>query len=369
MKLYHIIGLSTASLLSLGALGLMAQTEATPYNTDFRLETLSGNVTALNGIQLENITKTGPNQFSKVIITGENASLTPTKYDTFHGVGEDVLENRELYRHLTWPQTLENDNYLITANFNYSYLYTNTEPVLRIRSKNKDTGQINIQEVSLDQLLYGENIMTEFLTENNGKYYYIAKVYDQRGNKNDRILTYEIDPTTLKLSLKYEEELSEWSSMYVHNGVIYRNPNESNHLMITTLETNETKTYKMNGVDEYVYIENITTVNNELFFLIDSVIMKASFNDDNQEINLTPTQTPSFIESSTNEFESIYPQSLTENNDLVYTMYESYNTNSSTQYLSVLDPSTDKIIYEGKIMIRPDQGLVNNYQLKTVNQD
>ena len=48
MKLYHIIGLSTASLLSLGALGLMAQTEATPYNTDFRLETLSGNVTALN---------------------------------------------------------------------------------------------------------------------------------------------------------------------------------------------------------------------------------------------------------------------------------------------------------------------------------
>ena len=211
--------------------------------------------------------------------------------------------------------------------------------------------------------------MTEFLTENNGKYYYIAKVYDQRGNKNDRILTYEIDPATLKLSLKYEEELSEWSSMYVHNGVIYRNPNESNHLMITTLETNETKTYKMNGVDEYVYIENITTVNNELFFLIDSVIMKASFNDDNQEINLTPTQTPSFIESSTNEFESIYPQSLTENNDLVYTMYESYNTNSSTQYLSVLDPSTDKIIYEGKIMIRPDQGLVNNYQLKTVNQD
>ena len=50
-------------------------------------------------------------------------------------------------------------------------------------------------------------------------------------------------------------------------------------------------------------------------------------------------------------------------------MYESYNTNSSTQYLSVLYPSTDKIINEETIMIRPDQGLVNNYQLKTVNQD
>lgn len=369
MKLYHIIGLSTAGLLSLGALGLMAQTEATTYNTDFRLETLNGNVTALNGIQLENITKTGHNQFSKVIITGENASLTPTKYDTFHGVGEDILENRELYRNLSWPETLENDDYLMTANFNYSYFYTNTEPVLRIRSKNKDTGQINIQEVSPDKMLYGENIMSEFLTENNGKYYYVAKVYDQRGNKNDRIIAYEIDPDTLKLSLKYEEELSGWSSMYVHNGVIYRNPDESNNLIITTLATNETKTYKMNGAPEYVYIEDIATVNDELFFLIDSVIMKASFDDDNQEINLTPTQTPSFIESSTNEFESVYPLSLSENNDLVYTMYESYNINSSIQYLTVLDPSTDKIIYEGKITIRPDQGLVNHYKLKTVNQN
>lgn len=216
---------------------------------------------------------------------------------------------------------------------------------------------------------YGQNIMSEFLTQNNGKYYYVANVYDQCGNKNDRIIAYEIDPETLKLSLKYEEELSDWSSMYVHDSVIYRNPNESNNLIITTLAMSETKTYKMNGATEYVYIDDIVTVDDELFFLIDSVIMKASFDNENQEINLNLTQTPSFIESSTNESESLYPQSITENNDLVYTMYESYNTNSRTQYLSVLDPSTDKIIYEGKIMIHPDQGLVNTYQLKTVNQD
>lgn len=123
MKLYHIIGLSTAGLLSLGALGLMAQTESTPYNTDYRLETLSGNITALNGVQLENVTKTGLNQFSKIIISGENASVTPTKYDIFHGVGEDVLKNRELYRSLPWPQTVESEDYLITANCNYAYYF------------------------------------------------------------------------------------------------------------------------------------------------------------------------------------------------------------------------------------------------------
>ena len=36
MKLYHIIGLSTAALLSLGALGLMTQAESIEYNTDYR---------------------------------------------------------------------------------------------------------------------------------------------------------------------------------------------------------------------------------------------------------------------------------------------------------------------------------------------
>ena len=52
MKLYHIIGLSTAALLSLGALGLMTQAESIEYNTDYRIETLSGDISYLDNIQL-----------------------------------------------------------------------------------------------------------------------------------------------------------------------------------------------------------------------------------------------------------------------------------------------------------------------------
>ena len=104
MKLYHIIGLSTAALLSLGALGLMTQAESIEYNTDYRIETLSGDISYLDNIQLENIAKTGTNTFSKVTLTNQKTTLKPTQYDLYHGVGEEVLDNRELYRNLTWLQ-------------------------------------------------------------------------------------------------------------------------------------------------------------------------------------------------------------------------------------------------------------------------
>ncbi len=363
MKLYHIIGLSTAGLLSLGALGVIAHKDSTSYNTDYRLETLTGDINVLNGMKLEGVTKVDQQSYSKVMISGEKIEVTPTKYDSLYHVGEEVLENRELYRNLFWPQQLETDKLLMTASFNSSYFYTNTEPVLSIRSKNKETGKTNIQEAFLENLKYGENIMSEFLTEHNGILYYIATAYGYDGNTNERILTYEIDPDSLSLKFKNEEDMTEWSSITIHDGFIYRLPYESNHLIVTNIETNETKTYKTTGLPEYASIYNIAKVDGETFFLIDSNLMEATFDDENQTVHLTPTQTPSF----TSEFLSA--ENLMVNNNFIYTLYQDYKNSSISQYVSVLDPKTDKIVYEGKINIRSDQGLVSSYQLKKVSHD
>lgn len=363
MKLYHIIGLSTAGLLSLGALGLMANQHTTSYNTDYRLETLTGDIATLNGMEFESITKVDQQSYSKVTITGEKVEVIPTKYDSLYRVGEKVLENRELYRNLFGPKELETDKLLMTASFNYSYFYTNTEPVLFIRSKNKETGTINIQEVFLENLKYGENIMSEFLTEHNGVFYYITTVYNYDGNTNERILIYEIDPDSLSLKFKSEEEMTEWSPVTVHDGFIYRLLYESNHLIVTNIETSETKTYKATGLPEYASIYEIAKVDNETFFLLDSGLMKATFDDENQTVHLTPTQAPSF----TSEF--LFADTLTVNNDLIYTLYQEDKNSTISQYVSVLDPKTNKIIYEGKINVLPDHELMLSYQLKKVNQN
>ena len=81
MKLYHMIALTSASLLSLGALGFISHQNSTSYSTDYRLETLVGDIEVLNEIKLEGITKVDQNNYSKVTITGEKVEVTPTQYD------------------------------------------------------------------------------------------------------------------------------------------------------------------------------------------------------------------------------------------------------------------------------------------------
>ena len=359
MKLYHIIALTSASLLSLGALGLISHQDSTSYSTDYRLETLVGDIEVLNEIKLEGITKVDQNNYSKVTITGEKVEVTPTQYDPRYLVGEDVLENRELYRNMVWAQRLETDQLLLTAQFNSSYFYNHTNPVLFIRSKNKETNQINTQEVILDSVKYGENIMSEFLAEHNGNFYYIATVYGYDGNTNERILTYEINPDTLALTLKNEEEMPDWSSITIHDGFIYRLPYESSQLTATNIETNEQKTYQINGINEYASIYHMATVEDELFFLVDySGLMKATFDDQNQIIELTPMQTPTFM----NDFLSA--EEVIVNNGLIYTIYQEYQINHRSQYISVLDPKANQTVYEGKINIQPNQVLVSSYQFK-----
>ena len=41
----------------------------------------------------------------------------------------------------------------------------------------------------------------------------------------------------------------------------------------------------------------------------------------------------------------------------VYTLY----------FTTSMNPSTNEFIYEGRIILRSDQGLVNNYQLKALD--
>ncbi len=60
---------------------------------------------------------------------------------------------------------------------------------------------------------------------------------------------------------------------------------------------------------------------------------------------------------------------MTEHNDYIYTMYDAYKNHTGYQYISVTDTATDQIVYEGKIMLRSDQGLIGNYQLKTIKND
>ena len=366
MKLYHIIGLSTAALLSLGALGLMTQTESIEYNTDYRIETLSGDISYLDNIQLENIAKTGTNTFSKVTLTNQKTTLKPTQYDLYHGVGEEVLDNRELYRNLTWPATLETDQYLITANFNLSYYYTNTDPILRIRSKDKQINTINNQEFMLENFEYGDNVLQEYLTEINGNYYYLVHFFNNQAYTNEGIIIYQFNPQTLQMNYKSKQTFDS-ASVTINDEFIYILSHESNQLNITNIKSNQTTTYTIEGLSEYPYLETAINVKNKLLLMVNSDLYQVELNNETNQATASLVTPPNFIQLLRDEYDYYYPYSIVETNGLIYQLYYARKNNTDYQYLSVMNPSTNEFIYEGRIILRSDQGLVNNYQLKSLD--
>ena len=364
MKLYHIIGLGSAALLSLGALGLMNQVEPVEYNTDYRIETLSGDISYLDNIQLENIAKTGTNSFSKVTLTNQKATLTPTQYDLYHGVGEEVLENRELYRNLTWPATLETDQYLITANFNLSYYYTNTEPVLRIRLKDKQTNTINSQEFILENFEYGDNVLQEYLTEIKGNYYYLVHFFNNQAYTNEGIIIYQFDPQTLQMKYKSKQTFDS-ASVTINDEIIYIL--SQNNLMTINIESNQTSTYTIEGLSEYPYLETAINVKNNLLLMINSDLYQVELNNETNQATTSLLNQPNFIQLLRDEYDYYYPYNIVETNGLIYQLYYARKNNADYQYLSVMNPSTNEFIYEGKIILRADQGLIDYYQLKIID--
>ena len=74
-----------------------------------------------------------------------------------------------------------------------------------------------------------------------------------------------------------------------------------------------------------------------------------------------------FAELLRDEYDYYYPYNIVETNGLIYQLYYARKNNTDYQYLSVMNPSTNEFIYEGRIILRSDQGLVNNYQLKSLD--
>lgn len=362
MKLYHVISLSTAGLLSLGTLGLLAQTKQVELNQDFRMETLTGNVAILNGVSLENIVKVDQNKYSKVTLNGEHATLEPTVYDAYHGVTSQQLENRELYRHVNHPITFENEDYLMTIQFDYLFPYSSHIPTARLAVKNKISNEVVVKNPVLEQLTSSEWINDEYLSESNGTYYYVLTT-SGRNNDNSRILVYTINPDTLDFTFKFEKKLiNSGISTCVDNLLYtieydsvstYSNP----QLMIINLETEETSIQSL-GKD--LYLESIIKTDSNLYFIADSTLYRYTPEEPNI---MTEIPSPSFL-NTLNDSNYYWISQKMVNDQYLYLLFDVYNEGMSQQFLAVLDTDKQKFVYEGKINIRQDQGLQDSYQLK-----
>ncbi len=371
MKLYHMIGLGTAGLLSLTALGFMAPKSEVPENVEYKIETLSGDANLLADLQFEAIAKTGPNQYSKVVLTHDGAQLTKTKYDPLRGAGEQVLNNRDLFRHLGWATKLETTDYIVLADFNSSYLYTNEEPLLRLHSKELSTGEVLKKDIILKELNYGESTLDEYLTEYEGDYYYITRVYSQLADKNNKLLIYQLNPQTLELTLKFEEEFSatNYPAILVEGGKMYEVDLSLGQLKVRNLKTNESTVYSLSYKDENASINELVPLNNDYFFNLADTLVKGMVNEESKSIELVEMVQPKFLATLNEKYDLSYIKSMVSHDDLLYVTYVGRKNTSSAEFIAIINPKTNEVVYEGKLDTSLTQGLAEDYKLHFTDND
>lgn len=371
MKLYHMIGLGTAGLLSLTALGFMAPKSEVPENVEYKIETLSGDANLLADLQFEAIAKTGPNQYSKVVLTHDGAQLTKTKYDPLRGAGEKVLNNRDLFRHLGWATKLETTDYIVLAEFNSSYLYTNEEPLLRLRSKELSTGEVLKKDIILKELNYGESTLDEYLTEYQGDYYYITRIYSQLADKNNKLLIYQLNPQTLELTLKFEEEFSatNYPAIFVEGGKMYEVDLSLGQLKVRNLKTNESTVYSLSYKDENASINELVPLNNDYFFNLADTLVKGMVNEESKSIELVEMVQPKFLATLNEKYDLSYIKSMVSHDDLLYVTYVGRKNTSSAEFIAIINPKTNEVVYEGKLDTSLTQGLAEDYKLHFTDND
>ena len=101
--------------------------------------------------------------------------------------------------------------------------------------------------------------------------------------------------------------------------------------------------------------------------MINSDLYQVELNNETNQATASLVNQPNFIQLLRDEYDYYYPYNIVETNGLIYQLYYARKNNADYQYLSVMNPSTNEFIYEGKIILRADQGLIDYYQLKIID--
>ena len=114
-------------------------------------------------------------------------------------------------------------------------------------------------------------------------------------------------------------------------------------------------------------VNEFPNVKNKLLLIVNSDLYQVELNNETNQATASLVTPPNFIQLLRDEYDYYYPYNIVETNGLIYQLYYARKNNTDYQYLSVMNPSTNEFIYEGRIILRSDQGLVNNYQLKSLD--
>lgn len=363
MKYYRLIGVAAASVLSLSAFAVLTSTKDVKLNRDFQIQTVSGDASYLNGVGLEGVIKTEKDSFEKVIVSNDSVDFESTKYDMYRNVGEDVLENRDVYRGIYFPKTLQTDDYLIVAALTNGFPYTTDIPTINLNIKDNKTGHVSKFKPVLD-VTRTDYVYNEVLHENAGRYYYAVLIRGMNTN-SDRILLYTINPKTGEFKKDYELKMGDiWGLNMVGDKLVTTSysEKEGEQLVLLDLNSQEVKEVKTPGQGLFEYRDPLYVSNEQLFVLNNDKMYPFDFETLTflKGVNVEPT--------TLNDDNNVWLSDFLVKDQTIYTLYGVAGLNILPHQLLVAsDIKTGEVVFEGKMVERVDQGVLDSFKLVEVN--
>ncbi|MGL4336207.1 MAG: hypothetical protein ACRCST_04875 [Turicibacter sp.] len=355
MKYYRSLIYTAASICSMSALIVLSQVDKVELNKEFKIESLSGNVLTLDGIGLENIIKTSQNTYEKVMISSEEVTFKPTKYDLLNRVGEEVLENREVYRGKYGPAIFESDQYLISSQFDSRFPYATKVPALNIVIKEKSNGNIIKLEPVLSDISTNEWVNDEMIEEVDGTLY-IGIVTNNWNTNKGKMLIYTLDLKTQKFEKHFEFDAGNINTAHMDSGKVLLSLYEDNDNQLVTIDlvSKEMNTYALKMESVYgLYVSGGQLVMETPDGLIKYDLNKQDF----------VTESPSRPTRLDDVKGYSYLNQLMVVENKAMALYYVNDGPENYQLLHVFDVNTGETLFEGKLAIRQDQGLVSDYKM------
>lgn len=205
MKFNRLMITGVLCVASIGAFAWVSKSEAVSVDKNLAIKTFIGEPSMLEDMKVENVLKISSNKFEKVTFSKDKVHFEPTKYDEKYSIGEDVLENLDVFRgHHNGPSLTTKENQLVMLEFNTQFPYASHEPTVEIRIKDMNTGKVKKENRRINDVGMNSHILSQNLCEIQGEVYYVLYTQDINGDMQYPAFIYHVNVKNGTLTLVQE---------------------------------------------------------------------------------------------------------------------------------------------------------------------
>jgi len=396
LKFLSIFGVLGAAIL--GSLLFSLHGQAEELNRDFGIETLYGDISILEELYLGAVVREGRNQFTSVRLTPDGFEMRPTVFDLHNNVGENVLNNRELYRGNPWidpNMKIETDDFAILLVFNQNFMWERqVEPSVTVSVQDRASGNTRRETITLDEISRDMQISQSFMIEHNGTIYYVVGIegvrenYTSHGgffggggsswsmeNSSGGFIVYSFDPVSMTMELEFEGAIfhdEAWPQWFATDHGVYvfftvwGDNNEDPEIIVYKIDLDSQTAALIEDVELQEFWE-FRGHGDNLIYIHEE--WDQEMNSGKNTIHIVNMQTGESQQFPFGEHEdsSSWSREMTVSGDHLFV-----NMHLSTppsrhdiraaqhQHIMIYDLQTMELVYEGRIRLRHDQGLLGN---------